>query len=139
MGIEAKALIMASQPEMVNVLRVNGTLLDEMRNQSERGPDTADTASIRCNALFPTTLFVLEAAAARTRIIATDLVGGDRLLFDHDSLGEEPLTVLFLELAPLVMFPVDILTLVSGNELHHTCGVVRHSRGDTDNLQPLPG
>ena len=32
MGIEAKALIMASQPEMVNVLRVNGTLLGEMRN-----------------------------------------------------------------------------------------------------------
>jgi hypothetical protein len=29
MGIEAKALIMASQPEMVNVLRVNGTLLGD--------------------------------------------------------------------------------------------------------------
>jgi hypothetical protein len=32
MGIEAKALIMASQPDMMNVLRVNGTLLGEMRD-----------------------------------------------------------------------------------------------------------
>jgi hypothetical protein len=30
MGIEAKALIMASQPEMVKFLRVNSTLLGDM-------------------------------------------------------------------------------------------------------------
>ena len=51
MGIEAKALIMASQPEMVNVLRVNGTLLGEMRNQSKIGSTTVAQYGRSCSPL----------------------------------------------------------------------------------------